>query len=217
MPSAEATTIRVLLVDDHPVVCAGVRALLECEPDIKVIGEAGTGEEAYTLYREQQPDVVLMDLSMPGFGGLEAIRRMAGRDEKARILVFSIHESEVMLARALEAGAMGFVTKGSSPELLPIAVRRVAAGHRTFSPDLACRRTRAHAKNGRTVLDDLSAREFEVFCLLARGYAVNETAELLSLSPKTVSNHLTNIKRKLQPSGGANLTLIAIQHGIIEP
>jgi len=207
-------TIRVLLTDDHEVVRAGYTRLLESTSDIDVIAEASSGEEACMNYFECRPDVLIMDLNMPGMGGLEACRRIRARDPKANILVFSVHENEVMLQRALDAGIKGYISKRSASRVMIQAVRTVAAGEvyigQEMMPHLVDRRTSAEGDR----LKDLTSREFEVFRLLADGKSVNEIADILNISPKTVGHHMTHIKEKLGISNIASLIRLAIRLGI---
>ena len=207
-------TIRVLLTDDHEVVRAGYTRLLESTSDIDVIAEASSGEEACTSYFECRPDVLIMDLNMPGMGGLEACRRIIARDPKANILVFSVHENEVMLERTLDAGIKGYISKRSASRVMIQAVRKVAAGE-----VYVCEEMMPHLVGQRKSVDggqlkDLTPREFEVFRLLADSKSVNEIAGILNISPKTVGHHMTHIKEKLGISNIAELTHLAIRLGI---
>lgn len=210
-------SIRVLLVDDHEVVRAGYRRLLESTDDIEVAAEATSGEEAYQLYVRDQPTVVVMDLTMPGVGGLDASRRILARDRGARILVFSVHENEVFLNRALEQGVLGYISKRSASRVMLEAVRTVARGElfvgQEMMPFLVGRKASADSR----LIADLSPREFEVFRLRAEGMSVNDIAELLKVSPKTIGHHNTRIKQKLGVSSTAELTRIAIRLGVIVP
>ncbi|WP_127475977.1 response regulator transcription factor [Sulfurivermis fontis] len=206
-------TIRILLVDDHPVVRAGFHRLLEVNAGV-VVAEASSGEEAVQLYAATAPDVVVLDLAMPGIGGLETVRRILARDGEARILVFSIHDNEAMLSRALQAGALGYLTKQSAPAILLEAVHAVAEGRMYIDPDLV-----GHALGGGRdgLLERLTPREFEVFRLLAEGHSVNEIANLLSISPKTAGVHHTRIMHKLEVKTSAQLVRLALRHGVIMP
>ncbi len=208
-----AGEIRVLLVDDHPVVRGGYRALLENAADIQVVGEADSGEQAYTLYRELTPDVVVVDLNMPGMGGLGLIQRLRAQDARARILVFSMHDSQVMVHRALEAGALGYLAKSSASSLLADAVRQVACGKHYLERNLAP----ATADAGADPLRCLTRREFQVFQSLAEGQSVAEIAETLCISPKTAGVHQTNIMHKLGLRNAAELVRLAIRCRVIEP
>ena len=208
--------IHVLLADDHPVVRDGYRRLLEGTGDIRVQAEAANGEEACTKYREGGIDVVVLDLTMPGIGGLEAIHRLRAHDPRARVLVFSIHDNRAMVTRALEAGASGYLTKSSAASEMIAAVRQVARGKRYLSAELAAQVVPA-LRGESDPLDILTQREFQVFRKLAEGRSVQEIAEVLSISPKTVGVHHTHIMKKLEIRNTAQLTRLAIRYGIIEP
>ena len=206
--------IRVLLVDDHAVVRTGFRLLLQSVPEISVIGEAESGEVACTRYPELTPDVVVMDLAMPGMGGLEALKRIRSRNPQARVLALSAHDDPVHARRALQEGALGFLSKRSAPEALIEAVTTVAAGRRFLDAGLAQKLALADIQGGSPV-ERLSEREFEVFIRLAQGATVQKIAEDLKLSASTVGTHLYNIKQKLDVVNQSELTLIAIRHGLI--
>jgi DNA-binding NarL/FixJ family response regulator len=208
--------ISVMLVDDHAVVRAGYRLLLSQSRQIEVVCEAERGEEACQHYAERQPDVVVMDLSMPGMGGLAAIRRIRARDPAARILAFSIHDEVVYAERALEAGAAGYISKSCAPEILVEAVEAIAQGQHYVEQAIA-QRLASQASTGpdqAALLQGLSAREFEVFCLLAQGRTVREAAEELRLSYKTAANYSTQIKTKLGVNTTAEMARLAFQQGI---
>jgi len=210
-----APRVRVLLVDDHAVVRAGYRLLLQNAPEIEVVAEADSGELACRLFAEQAPDVVIMDLTLPGIGGLEAIRRIMQRDPNARVLVFSMHEDTMFVEHALAAGARGYVTKSSAPQVLVAAVKQVAAGGRPLAGDIAQRLAFDRVRGRDTPLMELSTREFEIFCLLAEGLNSADIGKRLSLSQKTVANYGTQLKSKLNVGSVAELTRLAIRHGII--
>ena len=209
--------IRILLADDHEVVRAGYRRLLENSTGIEVITEVASGEDAYSRYCDLHPDVVVMDLTMPGMGGLEASRRIIAHDSRAKILVFSVHENEVMLNRALDAGVLGYISKRSASAVMIEAVRRVAAGEVYVGQEMMSFLVKRTTTPDSDLVVGLSPREFEVFRLLADSKSVNEIAELLNLSPKTVGHHMTSIKSKLHIDNVAGLTRLAIRLGIITP
>ncbi len=213
----ETDKIKVLLVDDHAVVRAGYRVLLKNSDDIEVVSEADSGERACRAFVESRPDVVVMDLSMPGMGGLEAIRRIVARDDKAKILVFSMHEDTVFVEQALQAGAQGYITKNSAPEILVEAIRELASGKSHIDSDLVQRLAIQKSRGRNSPLSNLSTREFEIFCLLAEGLNTSEIAKRLSLSYKTVANYSTQIKSKLNVSTVAEIARLAIRHNIINP
>ncbi|MGC1523305.1 MAG: response regulator transcription factor [Steroidobacteraceae bacterium] len=209
--------IRVLLVDDHAVVRMGFRLLLQSVADMSVIAEAESGEAACQLYLEHNPDVVVMDLAMPGMGGLEALRRIRARESHAKILALSAHDDPMHARRALQEGALGFLSKRSAPEALLEAVSIVAAGRRYIDPALAQKLALAEFDGAtKSPVERLSDREFEVFVRLAGGATVQRIASDLNLSGSTVGTHLYNIKQKLGVANQSELTLIAIRHGLIE-
>ena len=208
--------IRVMLVDDHPVVRSGYRRLLEQGGDIAVVAEAGNGETAYVLHQEHAPDVCVTDLSMPGIGGLELLRKLLARDAHARVLVFTMHDTPQLIARALDGGACGFVSKQADPEHLVDAVRAAHAGRRYLDPHSAPAVLHDAAGTEAQRLSSLSQREFEIFRLLAAGHSAADCARLLHVSSKTVANHQTCIKEKLDVPGPAALVHLALRNGIIE-
>lgn len=209
--------IGVMLVDDHAVVRMGFRLLLEGSSDIKVVAEADSGEEACRKFPEVRPDVVVMDISMPGIGGLEAIDRILAREPAARILVLSAHEDAMHARRVLKAGAAGYLTKRSAAEALMQAIRQVHQGKTFLEPEIAQQMAVQQVNGDRNPLDMLSEKEFKVFLALAKGQSVAEIAEVMSLSPRTIGTHLYNIKQKLGASNSAELAIIAIRAGLIEP
>lgn len=209
--------IRVLLVDDHAVVRMGFRLLLQSQADMAVIAEAESGEMACHRYSELRPDVVVMDLAMPGMGGLEALRRILAHDPQARVLTLSAQDDPMHARRALREGALGFLSKRSAPEALLEAVSAIAAGHRYIDKDLAQKLALDDIEGAaKSVVDRLSEREFDVFIRLARGATVQRIAEDLNLSPSTVGTHLYNVKQKLHVNNQSELTLIAIRERLIE-
>jgi DNA-binding NarL/FixJ family response regulator len=210
-----AREVTILLVDDHAVVRAGFRRLLEQTPGIRVVTEAASGDEAYRVFGECQPDVAVMDLSMPGMGGLEAIRRIVGRFPAARILVFSMHETAAFAQQAMRAGACGYVTKASAPEVLVDAVRAIAAGRTFLSPDMAQKLALESVAGERDPLSALTPREFEVFRLLAAGQTAEQIAEALYVSAKTVANHATQVRQKLGITTAVDLHRIALRYGLV--
>jgi two-component system invasion response regulator UvrY len=209
--------IQVLLVDDHAVVRTGFRLLLQSQPDINVAAEAQSGEAACQIYAELTPDVVVMDLGMPGMGGLEAVRRIRARNPAARVLALSAHDDPMHARRALREGALGFLSKRSAPEALIEAIATVAAGRRYIDPSLAQKLALAEIEGAaRSPIEQLSEREFEVFIRLAGGATVQKIADDLKLSASTIGTHLYNIKQKLGVVNQSELTLLAIRHGLIE-
>jgi two-component system invasion response regulator UvrY len=209
--------IRILLVDDHAVVRTGFRLLLQSLAEVAVVAEAESGEAACQRYMELTPDVVVMDLAMPGMGGLEALRRIRARDPQARVLALSAHDDPMHARRALREGALGFLSKRSAPETLVEAVTAVAAGRRYIDRNLAQKLALAEIEGAaKPLIEQLSEREFDVFIRLARGATVQKIAEDLNLSASTVGTHLYNIKQKLEVVNQSELTLLAIRHGLIE-
>ena len=208
--------VSVLLADDHEVVRAGYRRLFESTGDIDVVAEATDGEQAYQLYLEHRPGVVVMDLTMPGIGGLDACRRILARDRNARILVFSVHENEIFLNRALDQGVLGYISKRNASRVMIEAVRCVARGELFIGQEMMPFLVKRNATRDNQQIAGLSPREFEIFRLRADGKSVNEIAGLLNLSPKTVGHHNTSVKQKLGVSNDAELTRLAIRLGVIE-
>jgi two-component system invasion response regulator UvrY len=206
-----------MLVDDHAVVRMGFKMLLESDTDIKVVAEAESGETAVKMYMEHKPDVVVMDITMPGIGGLEATDRIIAKDGSARILVLSAHEDSVHPKRVLNAGAMGYLTKRSAAEELIKAIRTVAGRKMYLEASIAQQMAIQQLNGEKNPVDVLSDREFEVFMALAKGETTNQIAETLSLSPRTVGTHLYNIKQKLNAGNSAEIALIAMRSGLIDP
>lgn len=209
------TTIRVLMVDDHAVVRAGYRTLLAGADGIEIVAEAESGEAGFRAFVEHGPDVVIMDLSLPGISGLEAIRRTLARDSAAKLLAFSMHEDTAFVEQALQAGARGYISKSSAPTVLINAVRQIAAGNIYLEPDIAQRLAFQKTRGPSSPFADLSTREFEIFCLLAEGLGAADIGLRLSLSAKTVANYSTQIKSKLEVGSIAEIARLAIRHGIV--
>jgi two-component system, NarL family, invasion response regulator UvrY len=209
--------IRVLLADDHAVVRTGFRMLLESLPGVSVVGEADSGESACSSYSGLAPDVLVLDLAMPGMGGFEALKRIRAHHRDARVLALSAHDDLMHARRALREGALGFLSKRSAPEDLLEAVTAVAGGRRYLDAGLAQKLALADIEGaGRTAVECLSQRELEVFIRLARGETVHRIAEDLKLSASTVGTHLYNVKHKLAVSNQSELTLLAIRQGLIQ-
>jgi two-component system invasion response regulator UvrY len=209
--------VRILLVDDHVVVRAGYRRFLEQEPDCQVIAEASSGEEAYQTLQTVSPDIVILDLSMPGQGGLSVLRRMKLRWPLLPVLVFSMHDNLSFVVQAMRSGATGYITKSSEPEFMVKAVRSVVAGAQTLSPDVAQKmELAAHSDRALPTLG-LSVREFEIFRLVASGKTHEEIAALLNVSLKTVANNHSLIRQKLGISTDIELYRVAADCGAVDP
>lgn len=208
--------LKVLLVDDHSVVRMGFKMLIDSEKDMKVIAESETGEDGIQKYQELKPDVTVMDITMPGIGGLEAIERIIAKDKNAKILVLSAHEDSVHPKRVLSAGAIGYLTKRSAAEELISAIRTVGSGKKYIESSVAQQLAITQLSGENDPTEILSDREFEVFIALAKGKSTNEIADTMCLSPRTVGTHLYNIKQKLNANNSAEIALIAIRCGLIE-
>ena len=207
--------VSIVLVDDHAVVRAGYRRFLEQEPGYEVIAEAASGEDAYTLLQTRRPDIVVLDLSMPGGGGLSVLRRLKIRWPLLPVLVCSMHDNLAFAIQALRAGANGYVTKSSDPAFMVAAVRRVLAGTTALSADIAGKLERASAADAQQPTLGLSVREFEIFRLIAVGKSHEEIAALLNLSAKTVANNHSLIKQKLGINTDIELFQLAVGCGAV--
>jgi two-component system invasion response regulator UvrY len=214
-PPQQDASITVLLADDHAIVRMGFRLLLETAGRCRVVAEADDGEEACSLYFRLKPDVLVIDIAMPGIGGLEAVNRIRAHDPEARILVLSAHEDTSYPRRAMQAGARGYLSKRGAPTELLRAVALVAKGSTYIEPGIAQRLALQGVHGTSNPVDTLSEREFEVFVHLAGGKSVAQIAELLSLSPRTVGTHLYNIKQKLHAQNAAEITLAALRAGVL--
>ncbi len=214
-------TIRLMLVDDHAVVRSGLRMLLENEPDLVIVGEAGTAQAAVDLAGQMQPDVILMDIGLPDATGIEATRRIKQNQPQIAVVALTIHEDEEYFFKMLQAGATGYVPKRAAPEELLSAVRSAAAGEVYLYPSLA--RLLVHeyinyrrAGSADNVVNALSERESEVLAYVAEGVSNRDIAEALGISPKTVARHRENIMRELGLHSRSELVKYAIRHGIIQ-
>ena len=210
--------IKVILVDDHAVVRAGYKILLRNNENINVVAETSTGEDAIILSDKYQPDVVVMDISLPGMSGIDAIRSIVKKNNNIKILVFSMHEEVVFVERAFQAGAIGYMTKSSDPKMLSKAISQVAQGKKYLDDELKQKMTYEYEKSrdSDALLSDLSAREFQIFCLLAEGLNTNEISKQLNISYKTAANYSTQIKNKLNATTVADIARIAIRSNIIK-
>lgn len=205
---------RLLLVDDHAVVREGYRRLLESRPDLTIVGEAATAREAFEQYRLLSPDVLVLDLGLPDMGGVELIRRLVQRDADVRILVFTMHREPIFATQALRAGALGYITKSSPPDVLVDAVYQVAARRQVISPDIAPELALALLNQSSEPLAELSPREFEILRLLLDGCSSEEIGIRLSITAKTVQNCHYQIKAKLGVRSDIELTRVALKLGL---
>lgn len=203
----------ILLVDDHPIVRAGCRKLLEGGMPVAVV-EAGTGEEGWRVFVERNPDLVVLDLTLPGIGGLEVLERIRARNAQARVLVFSMHANPIFAARALQAGARGYVVKSGPPEELLSAVQEVLRGGFYLSHNVAQEIALINLTPSANPFEELSSRELEVLRLIGEGRSLTEVAATLSISYKTVANCVTQIKAKLRVRHTGELVRLAIEHGL---
>jgi len=211
-----STSTKVLLIDDHAVVRSGVRRLLEQHDGIEVVAEGDSGEQAYLLYGEYWPDVLVMDMSMPGMGGLEALRRIISRYNGAKIIIFSMHENATFATQALTSGAAGYVAKSGDADDLVNAVRDVAIGKNYLSAVMAQKIAMQSLVGDENPTHKLTTREFEVFRFLAEGKMVDEIAKTLNLGQKTVANYQTLLKQKLGVNSPVELVRLAIKYGVID-
>jgi len=209
--------LRLLLVDDHAVVRNGYRRLLESQDDLIVVGEAATAREALDRQRECMPDVVVLDIGLPDIGGVELIGRLVQRDPSCRILIFSMHRAPIFVTQSLRAGAIGYVTKSSQPEVMIDAIYRVAARQQVISPDISSDLALSLVNGSNGPVETLSPREFEILQMLLDGCDSNEIASRLSISSKTVQNYHYQIKLKLGVKNDIEMMKSAISHGLFKP
>jgi two-component system invasion response regulator UvrY len=209
--------IHVLLVDDHGLVRAGMRRLLDDVGDIQVIGEAGTGEEAIDYVREHQPNVVIMDVNMPGIGGLEATRKLLHIDPLIKIIVVTVYGEEPFPTRLLEAGAAGYLTKSCAVDEIVSAIHAVQRGERYLSADVARQVALSMLPGGRrSVFEKLTQREMQVMLMVTQGYRNQDISDRLCLSPTTISTYRYRLYDKLGVANDVELTHLAIRHGMLE-
>jgi DNA-binding NarL/FixJ family response regulator len=211
-----AAPLRIMLVDDHAVVRAGIRRLLEQHADFTVVAEADSGERAYQLFGEHLPDIAVMDLTMPGMGGMEAIRRIIARYPAARLLVLSMHENAAFANQALKAGAKGYLAKNSLAEELVDALGAIVRSQTYISSAIARKIALQSLDSTGDPLQQLSAREFEIFRMLAEGADSDQIAAALKISSKTVANYQTAIKQKLGINSPVEMVRLAMRCGLIE-
>jgi len=207
--------IRIILIDDHAVVRSGYHRLLDAEPDMYVVGEGASSEDANTLLASTEPDVALVDLSLKGSSGIEAIRGMLSRRPRLRILVLSMHDSHGHVMQSLRSGATGYMTKFSDPNEVIEGIRRVAVGERVFSRDVSDVLAR-EALGADDLLMQLTPREYEVLRLTVNGKPTVEIARSMHLSPKTIFNYQSRIRQKLNAQSDFHLLQIATAHGLVE-
>lgn len=211
--------ITVLLVDDHDLVRVGLRRLLTDIKGISVIGEAKSGEESVRIARELRPDVVLMDVKMPGIGGLEATKKITRLDSNIKVIAVTVYGEEPFPSRLLQAGASGYLTKGSSIDEMIKAIKTVFEGQKYLSSEVAQQLALKHVSNEpeANILDILSEREMQVMLMITRGVKVQEISDKLCLSPKTVNSYRYRLFEKLGVNSDVELTHLAIRHGLLDP
>ncbi len=205
----------IMLVDDHAIVREGYRSILQKQPGLRIVAEAADGAEAYRLFKDRRPDLVVMDLTMPGIGGIEAIRRIRQWDPRARILVFTMHQNAGFAVQAIRAGARGYVTKTSPPEALVRAVFEIFDGRIALSPDIDHELALSRLADEAVAAEILTAREVEVLRMLLADHSTEDIAETLHLSPKTVANLRYLIKSKLGVGSDIELVRLALRQGIL--
>jgi two-component system, NarL family, invasion response regulator UvrY len=209
--------IKIIVVDDHTLVRKGIVGLLSTMKDMDVIGEASSGEEAISLSKSQKPDVILMDIQMPGMGGLEATRKLAYAGFGSKVLALTVYESDVFPTRFLEEGAAGYITKYAEPRELERAIRMVASGQRYVSSEIAQKLVlRRYSDHEQSPFERLSERELQVMMMITRGKKAPEIADVLHLSPKTINTYRYRIFDKLGVKTDVDLTRLAIRYGLIE-
>jgi two-component system invasion response regulator UvrY len=210
--------IRVMLVDDHRLVRAGLKRVLSEVPDIEVVGEAGTGEEALELAKKHPPDVVLMDVNMPGMGGLETTRRLVARMPQVKVVAVSMHLEEPYPSRMLEAGAAGYISKDSAADEVATAIRRVHSGGHYVAADVAGNLAATLIKGGpgSAPFEQLSQRETQVMLMVTKGYSTQAISDRLCLSPKTVSTYRYRLFEKLGVANDVELTRLAMRYGLLD-
>ncbi len=208
--------VRVMLADDHAVVRSGLRRMLEQQSRFEVVAEAESGEQAYHLYSEFMPDVLVMDLSMPGIGGLESLRRIMMRHAQARVIIFSMHENASFAFQALNLGALGYIAKSTLAEDLLTAVSSTARGETYISPVVSHKIALRSIYGEDELSNKLTAREFSIFKLLAEGSSIEDISRVLNISQKTVANYQAIIKQKLGVSSSIELLRLAIRYGLVD-
>ncbi|WP_341504144.1 UvrY/SirA/GacA family response regulator transcription factor [Gallaecimonas sp. GXIMD4217] len=209
--------IKVLLVDDHELVRTGIRRIIEDAKGVKVIGEAQTGEEAVKFCREQAPDLVLMDMNMPGIGGLEATRKILRYNPDIKVLVLTVVTEEPIPQKVMQAGAAGYLTKGAQPDEMLRAIKSVNTGQRYLAPDIAQKMALSQFNGAdENPFGQLSDRELQIMMMITKGEKVQAISEQLSLSPKTVNSYRYRLFAKLDIANDVELTHLAIRHGMLD-
>ena len=210
--------IKVLVVDDHDVVRTGISRMLSDVPGLSVIGEADSGETAVVRARELKPDVILMDVRMPGIGGLEATRKLVQHDKHIKVIAVTVCDEEPFPTRLMQAGAAGYVTKGAALDEMVTAIRQVHAGLRYISPDIAQQLAlKQFNPGGNSPFDCLSEREIQIALMIVNCEKVQSISDKLCLSPKTVNTYRYRIFEKLGITSDVELTLLAVRHGMVDP
>jgi two-component system, NarL family, invasion response regulator UvrY len=204
--------VRVLIVDDHPIIVSGCRALLEGEPEVEVV-EAQDGAAGFAAFFDHKPDIGVIDINLPGYSGLELLRRILEREPEARLVIFSMNDDPTVAARAIQAGAKGYIAKNDDPTLFADAIKSVANGGRYLHPEMARRIAFLRVDPSPDAVSNLSARELEILRLLAAGRTMAQIADLLNVSYKTIANNCTQLKQKLGARSAMDLMRIAIDVG----
>ena len=207
--------MKVLVVDDHPIVRAGLRRLLATEPGTEVL-EATDGKGALSVFRKEQPILVVLDLNLPGIGGLEVLARLKAVDPDARILVLSMHDDQIHVTRALQAGAAGYISKSAPADELLEAIRRVAGGHTYIEHEIAEELVFSQIRAASHPLKDLSSRDLEILRQLAEGRTLSQIADTVGIGYKTAANNCSRIKARLGAASTADLVRIAIRAGLVD-
>ncbi|WP_372636684.1 response regulator [Fodinibius sp.] len=210
--------IKIIIADDHPLIREGIKRVIQAEPDIEVIGEAKNGQEAMELLREKTPDILLLDITMPGKNGLELLEQITEQYSTLKVLILSNHPEKRFAVRALKAGAYGYLTKLSYSDELITAVRRITSQNRKYITDDVAEQlaSQVDITNGNYVHEKLSNREFQVLCMIASGQSVSEIAEEFSLSPQTIHTYRTRIKEKMNLESNVEMTHYAIENDLID-
>lgn len=208
--------IEILLADDHEVIRSGLARMLEKNEDMRIVDEAVSGEQAYQKYTECDPDVLIMDMSMPGIGGLEALRRIRTRYTTAKVIMFSMHENPTLAVQAMSAGAVGYLSKSGDAQDIEVAIRQVMTGKTFLSAEMAQKIALQSVSGEDDPARRLTVREFEVFRLLAEGHSLEDIAQTLNLGQKTVANYQTMLKQKLGFTSSVELVRLAIRYNVIQ-